>query len=217
MLARWPGHIPAGGRTGEFMTSEDRLPTLMSAAGDPDVKQKLLQGERVGEETFKVHLDGYDQTDMLARKGPSRRHEFLFYGDTDLNAFRVDQWKVHVAIKKTGSPLRRKFPAACFFDIKLDPVEMTSKAPGHFDWMAEKTWIAPVVAPALIEFEKSMKEFPPRQEGAGVDRASLPASWRVFERSECRLTCLINVPKRYLHENVTTDHNAGLASRRSAG
>jgi arylsulfatase len=173
MLVRWPGHIPAGAWTGEFMTSEDWFPTLMEAAGDPDVKQKLLQGEKVGDETFKVHLDGYDQMDMLTRKGPSKRHAFLFYGDTDLNAVRVDQWKVHIAIKNNWLDAPQKIPGGLLFDIKLDPFELTANAPGHFAWMKEKSWIVPTIAPPLVEFAKSMKEFPPRQKGTGIGAATI--------------------------------------------
>ena len=173
MLVRWPGHIPAGKWTGEFMTSEDWLPTLMAAAGDPDVKDKLLQGEKVGDDTFKVHLDGYNQLDMLTNNGPTKRHEFLFYGDTDLNAVRVDQWKVHIAIKNAWLDAPQKIPGGLLFDIKLDPFELTSNAPGHFAWMKEKSWIVPIIAPPLLAFAKSMKEFPPRQKGTGIGAAAL--------------------------------------------
>lgn len=155
------------------MTSEDWVPTIMAAVGEPDVKEKLLKGAKIGGETFKVHLDGYDQLDMLTEKGPSKRHEFFFYGETELNAFRVDQWKIHLATKNEWLKAAEKLPGGMIIDIKLDPFERTPEAPGHFAWMKEKSWILPVVAPPLTQFMKSLQEFPPRQKGTGVGAATL--------------------------------------------
>lgn len=176
MLVRWPGKIPAGKWTGEFMTSEDWLPTLMDAAGDPNVKAKLLAGEMVGDDSFKVHLDGFDQMAMLTETGPSQRHEFFFYGETELNAARVDQWKVHIAIKNEWLKAAEKLPGGMIVDIKLDPFERTPDAPGHFAWMKEKSWILPIFAPYVGAYLKSLKEFPPRQKGTGIGAAALESS-----------------------------------------
>lgn len=175
MLVRWPGKIAAGKWTGEFMTSEDWVPTLMAAAGDPTVKEDLLKGKQVGGETFKVHIDGYNQMDVLTGKGASKRREFFFYAETDLNAARVDQWKIHIALKNEWLKEAEKVPGGLVIDIKLDPFERTPESRGHFLWMKEKTWILPVIAPPLNRFMQSMKEFPPRQKGTGVGAAALTA------------------------------------------
>ena len=67
----------------------------MAAAGVPDVKEQLLKGMKVGDKTFKVHLDGYNITDALAGKGPSPRHEFFYWNDDgSLVALRYDNWKI---------------------------------------------------------------------------------------------------------------------------
>ncbi|HCK79236.1 MAG TPA: sulfatase [Actinobacteria bacterium] len=173
MLVRWPGQVPAGQWTGELMSSEDWVPTLMAAAGVPDIKARLLQGAKIGDEVFKVHLDGYDQSEMLTGKGPSRRREFFFYGETDLNAVRVDNWKVHLAIKNQWIKAAEKVPGGLLIDIKLDPFERTPEAAGHFDWMTEKTWVVPIFAPLLGEHIRSLKEYPPRQRGTGIGAATL--------------------------------------------
>ena len=172
MLVKWPGHIPANRWTGEFMTAEDWVPTLMAAAGDPDVKAKLLAGETVNGQPFKNHLDGFNQLAMLEGKGPSQRHAFFFYGDTDLNAVRVDQWKIHIAIKDEWLKAPEKVPGGLLIDIKLDPFERTPDSPGHFAWMTEKSWIVPLLLPSVREFLVSMKEFPPRQKGTGIGAAA---------------------------------------------
>ena len=167
-LIRWPGHVPAGGWTGELMSSEDWLPTLMSAAGMPEVKEKLKTGLKVDDQEFKVHLDGYDQTDMLTGAGPSHRQEFFFYAERELNAFRVKHWKVHLAVKNEWLKPSQKVPSGLLIDIKLDPFERTPEAPGHFAWMKEKTWVVPELSGYLLAHLKSLKEFPPRQAGTGI-------------------------------------------------
>ena len=67
---RWPGVIKPGTVFNDIFSHEDMLPTLLAAAGEPDVKEKLLKGMKVGDKTFKVHLDGYNITDALAGKAP---------------------------------------------------------------------------------------------------------------------------------------------------
>jgi arylsulfatase A-like enzyme len=174
MLARWPGKIPAGAWTSEFMTSEDWLPTLLAAAGDPNVKAELLKGKKVGATTYKVHLDGYDQTEMLTKPGgKSKRREFFYFGESDLNAVRVDQWKIHVATKDKWLDEAKKIPVGLVIDIKADPFERTPDTGGHFLWMKEKTWILPQLAGPIKAFVQSMQDFPPSQKGAGLGAAGI--------------------------------------------
>ncbi|MBP7081084.1 MAG: arylsulfatase [Rhodocyclaceae bacterium] len=173
MFVRWPGHVAPNTWTGEFMTMEDWLPTLMSAVGDPSVKENLKAGTKVGERDYKVHLDGYDQTAMLTGKGKSLRHEFFFYGENDFNAMRVDQWKMHLALKNSWLGAREVLDGGLTIDIKLDPFERTPETGGHLLWMKEKSYIIPMVMPYLAKFQKSMQEFPPRQKGSGIGAATM--------------------------------------------
>jgi len=174
MLVRWPDKIAAGAWTGELMTSEDWVPTLLAAAGDPDVKDRLLEGMTVDGKTFKNHLDGYNQLDMLTRPGgKSHRREFFFFAETHLDAVRVDQWKIHLAIKNTWLGDIEKIPGGLIIDIKLDPYERTPDTGGHLLWMKEKSWLLPLIAPPLKTFAKSMADFPPSQKGTGVGAAAM--------------------------------------------
>jgi arylsulfatase A-like enzyme len=75
-LVRWPGVVKPGSEINDIMSHEDWLPTFMAAAGEPDIKEKLLKGYRAGERTYKVHLDGYDQRGLFAGKSPSKRNGF---------------------------------------------------------------------------------------------------------------------------------------------
>ena len=172
-LVRWPGHIPAGTWSGELMSSEDWLPTLMTAAGAPGIKEKLLAGMKIGDQQFKVHLDGYDQTDMLTTSGPSRRQEFFFYAESELDAFRVNQWKIHLAVKNEWLKPSEKVPSGLLLDIKSDPFERTPETPGHFTWMKEKTWVVPQLAGPFLAHLRSLKDFPPRQAGTGIGAQTL--------------------------------------------
>ena len=168
MFVRWPGKVAPNTWTGEFMTMEDWLPTLMAAAGEPQIKQKLLTGTKVGGRDYKVHLDGYDQTAMLTGQGKSARREFFFYGENNMNAVRVDHWKMHLALKNDWLGSRQVLDGGMIIDIKLDPFERTPETNGHLLWMKEKSWVLPVAMPHLMKFQKSMQEFPPRQAGAGI-------------------------------------------------
>ena len=173
MFVRWPGKVAPNTWTGEFMTMEDWVPTLMAAVGDSDVKERLKNGDKVGGRDYKVHLDGYNQMDMLTGKGKSKRHEFFFYGENDFNAFRVDQWKIHLALKNSWLGAREQLDGGMIIDIKLDPFERTPETGGHLLWMKEKSYILPVVQPHLARFQKSMQEFPPRQKGSGIGAQTL--------------------------------------------
>ena len=94
-VVRWPGVIKPGTVLNDIVAHEDWVPTLLAAAGEPDIKQKLLTGYQIGDRTFKDHLDGYDQTAYFAGKAESPRKEFFYFSDdADLVALRYNQWKI---------------------------------------------------------------------------------------------------------------------------
>ena len=94
-LVRWPGLVQPRTEINDIVSAEDWVPTLVAAAGEPDIKDKLLQGYSAGDKTFKVHLDGYDQRDLFAGKGPDKRREFFYWTDDgNLAGLRYDQYKV---------------------------------------------------------------------------------------------------------------------------
>lgn len=169
MFVKWAGKIPANSYSGGFMTSEDWLPTLMSAVGEKNVKDDLLKGKN----GFKVNIDGYDQLEMLTNNAASKRHEFFYYAETEMTAFRVDQWKVHTAIKNEWLKSPEKIDGGLLINIKLDPFERSPESEGHFLWMKEKSWVVPIFAPYLRAFQKSLVDFPPRQKGTGIGAAAI--------------------------------------------
>jgi arylsulfatase len=173
MLVRWPGTVPSGQWSGEFFTMEDWLPTLLSGIGDKNIKAELLQGKTIGGKKYNVHIDGYDQMDVITKKGKTKRHEFFYFSETTLNAVRVDQWKLHFALKDEWLKESEKLTGGLIVNIKLDPFERSPETHGHFLWMKEKSWILPIVAKPLIDFTKTLKEYPPRQRGAGIGAATI--------------------------------------------
>ena len=102
---RWPGKIKAGSVLNGIVSHIDMLPTLLAAAGDPDVTQKLLNGYKVGDKTFKVHLDGYNMVPYLTGevKESPRNAIFYFSDDGDVMAVRVGDWKFDLAVQRANT------------------------------------------------------------------------------------------------------------------
>ena len=94
-MVRWPGLVPARTEINDVFSAEDWATTLVAAAGEPDIKTKLLVGYDAGGKNFKVHLDGYYERDLLARKGANKRREFFYWTDdgNSVSGLRYDQWK----------------------------------------------------------------------------------------------------------------------------
>lgn len=168
MLARWPGAIEPGVIVNEIMAAEDWLPTLLAAAGEPAIKEKLLTGYIAGEKTFKNHLDGYDFTPYFSGKvdaGP--RHEFFYFGAAaDLMAVRYDAWKVSFKtingnlfngqIETTGAPL--------VTNLRQDPWERYQVESLNFgQWWGEKLWTMLPAVEIVGGFLQTFIAFPPSQ------------------------------------------------------
>jgi arylsulfatase len=169
-LARWPGVIAPGRIETSIIASEDWFPTLAAAAGLRDVKQRLLNGYRAGDETFKVHLDGYDQTALLSGVGPSTRREFFYVNDEgQLVALRYDRWKVVFAEQRAQGLLVWQEPfiplrLPKLYDLRADPFERADQGSIFYDkWRLDHAF---VIVPALAftrQFLESFQAFPPRQ------------------------------------------------------
>jgi arylsulfatase len=167
---RWPGVIKPGTVLNDIFAHEDILPTLLAAAGDPNVKEKLLKGMQVGNKTFKVHLDGYDIRDALAGKSASPRHEFFYFNDDgSLVALRYDQWKVVFAEQREHGmnvwqepfvPLR--LPK--LFNLRSDPFETADHEGMDYNrWRVEHLFVMVPAQQFVGRFLATFKEFPPSQ------------------------------------------------------
>ena len=172
---RWPGVIKAGTVSNEIISHLDWLPTLVAAAGDPEVKEKLLTGYQVGSKTFKVHLDGYNLVPYLSgeqEKSP-RIDYFYFSDDGDLLALRYDNWKVVFAEQRATGTLQiwqepfvqLRFPK--LFNLRTDPLEkadITSNT--YWDWILDHVYLFLPAQKFVGDFLGTFVEFPPRQKAA---------------------------------------------------
>ncbi len=167
---RWPGVTQPGTVLNDIFAHEDMLPTLLAAAGVPDIKGKLLKGHKAGAKTFKVHLDGYDLTQALAGKQPSPRREFFYFNDDgSLVGLRYDQWKVVFAEQRAHGmevweepfvPLR--LPK--LFNLRSDPFETADHEGMDYErWRVEHVFLLYPAQAYVAQFLSTFKEFPPSQ------------------------------------------------------
>lgn len=178
-LIRWPGVVKPGTVFTDIVAGEDWLPTLLAAAGDPGIKDKLLNGHKVGDSTYKVHLDGYNQLDYLGGRSPGARKEFFYFSDDgDLLAVRYQNLKVHFMIQEaTGIDVWRHpfttLRAPIFFDLAIDPGERGQEGMNYNDWWYRRSYIAVPVQNIVAGTLSSFREFPPRQKPASftIDQA----------------------------------------------
>jgi arylsulfatase A-like enzyme len=167
-VARWPGVIRPGTAVNAIMSHEDWLPTLLAAAGDSDIKQKLLKGMTAGGKTFKTHLDGYNFMPFFkgeVAEGP--RREIFFCDDNgNLNALRYNQWKIHFAWIEghlfTGTRTTANVPLVV--NLREDPFERTPfESDSYRRFQADKLWVLVPAQAIAGEFVQSFSEYPPSQ------------------------------------------------------
>ncbi len=170
MIVRWPGKIPANRVENALMSGLDWFPTLVSAAGNPHIVDELARGKRIGDKDYKVHLDGYDQLDLLTGNGPTKRDEIWYFAESTLGAVRIGDWKFRFIDQPGGwgGPTEHlKTPKIT--NLRLDPFERTdpSKAPpALMDFYGHEFWRFVFVQQEVEAFAKTFVDFPPMQRGA---------------------------------------------------
>jgi arylsulfatase A-like enzyme len=172
LLVRWPGIIKPGVEVNEIIAHEDWLPTLLAAAGQPNVKEALLKGSIVAGVTYKVHLDGYNL--MTALRGAESkdwpRKEFMYWTDDgDVCALRYDQWKIVFMEQRAHSFDVWQDPMVVLrvpklFSLRSDPFERGDhEAIGYARWRIDRIYALPPTIAYVAGWLQSFKEFPPRQ------------------------------------------------------
>src|SRR5450631_4298264 len=168
MVVKWPGVIKPGIIVNDIMAMEDWMPTLLAAAGDPDIKEKLLKGYKAGDKTFKSHLDGYNFLPYFkgeVAEGP--RHEFFYFGiGADLLAMRYDAWKVAFKTVKgnlfNGQVETTSAPIVT--NLRQDPWERyQTESMNYGKWWGEKLWTMVPAVEIVGGFLQTFKEYPPSQ------------------------------------------------------
>jgi len=171
-MVRWPGHIKPGSVANDIFSGQDWFPTFLAVAGDTGVKDRLLNGWQIGNRTYKVHLDGYNQLAYLTgQQERSDRKGFIYFSDDgQLVGMRVGNWKLVFFEQKTpgtldvwGEPFTaRRVPL--FFNLRMDPYEraqITSNS--YYAWTLHKVYLAYGFNAIAAEFIATFKDYPPRQ------------------------------------------------------
>jgi arylsulfatase A-like enzyme len=162
---RWPGTIKPGTIHNEIFSHEDMMPTLLAAAGVPDVKEKLLTGHKAGDKTFKAHLDGYNMMPFFAGETKEAPRKEIFYFDAagNMNAIRYQNWKIHFTIMEGSiNEAYRKTPAwPIVINLRADPFEVSWKSAMYTRWYGDQMWMFVPAQAFTAKFLSTFKDFPP--------------------------------------------------------
>jgi arylsulfatase len=179
-IARWPGKIKPGTIENGIFSGLDWLPTLAAAAGNPNITQQLSKGVQLGDRTYKNHLDGYNQMDLLTGNGPSARHEIFYFAEANLGALRIDDFKFQFMQQPYGWPGEKvTTDIPLIVNLRQDPFERTpsirgetlNDAAGGFmnDFMAREFWRLVMVQQKVAELAQTAIEYPPMQAPASFN------------------------------------------------
>lgn len=178
LIVRWPGVIKPGSVDNSIISQEDWMPTLLAAAGEPEIVEKLKQGYKANGKEFKVHADGYNFLPYFkgeAKEAP-RKEIFYFGAGGELNALRVQNWKIHFAVQNGNiATAVREVPGwPLVINLRADPYE---KAPheavvGYLRWYGDNLW---TFVPAQIYIKKFLSTIPdyPFQSGSSLNAGGI--------------------------------------------
>ncbi|TWU12986.1 Arylsulfatase [Symmachiella macrocystis] len=172
MVLRWPGTVKPNQVINGVMSGMDWLPTFVAAAGNPDINEELKQGKKLNGKEYKVHLDGYDQTDMLSTGAKSARNELWYFAESSLGAARVGNFKYTFLNQPDGwfgPKVSAGWPG--IVNLRLDPFERTTigQSMAAYNWWAYEFWRFVFVQEEVAKLAKTAIEFPPMQEGASFN------------------------------------------------
>ena len=170
-FARWPGHFQKNVTLNGIVAHEDWLPTFAAAAGEPEIKDKLLKGVTLNGRKYKNYIDGYNMMDYLSGKtDTSPRHEFWYVNDDGgVVAARYDDWKV-VFLENRGKAfgvwqepwVELRIPL--IFNLRRDPFERAQhNANVYYDWLLDHAFVIVPIQGLAAKFLKTMQEYPPSQ------------------------------------------------------
>ncbi|HEY4433655.1 MAG TPA: arylsulfatase [Candidatus Cybelea sp.] len=171
-ILRWPGKVPAGKVVNDIFSGLDWFPTFCAAAGDPNIVEELKAGKQLGERNYKVHLDGYNQMDLITGAGPSKRREIFYFAEGTLGAVRVGDYKYRFIDQPggwLGGTVKVDWPMLT--NLRLDPFERTGIAGSlnYYHFFVYQFWRFVLVQEVVGKAAQSAVEFPPMQPGASFN------------------------------------------------
>jgi arylsulfatase A-like enzyme len=177
-MFRWPGKIKPEQVSNEIVSHLDLLPTLLAVAGDTEVKDKLLRGYRVGDMTYKVHLDGDSLVPYLTGQVAKAPREAFFYvnDDQQLTGLRYDNWKIVFMEQRAPGTLRiwaepfTNLRVPKIFNLRTDPYEradITSNT--YYDWLLDHVFLLVPAQDYVGQFLTTFRDYPQRQKAASFN------------------------------------------------
>jgi arylsulfatase A-like enzyme len=175
-IVRWPGKVPSGVIENGLMSGLDWFPTILAAAGNTSVVEDLRKGRMLDGKSYKVHLDGYNQMDLVTGKGPSKRNEIIYFAEATLGAIRVGDFKYRFIDQPggwLGGTVKPDWPILT--NLRLDPFERTGigSSIDYYNWFAFQFWRFAFVQEVAEKFAESFAEFPPLQAPASFNLDSI--------------------------------------------
>jgi arylsulfatase len=183
-ILRWPGKVPADTVQNGLMSGLDWFPTFLAAAGNTTITADLLKGVKIGDRTYKNHLDGYDQTAMITGKGPSARHEIFYLGESTVGAVRIDDYKFRFIDQPQGwVGTKTTVDVPYITNLRLDPFERMGwpnngtkeGAQQYFDWFKYEFWRFVFVQQTMGKVLQTFLDYPPMQRGASFNLEAVKA------------------------------------------
>jgi arylsulfatase len=183
-MIRWPGKVPADTVQNGIFSGLDWLPTFAAAAGNPNITDELLAGKKIGDRTYKNHLDGYNQMAAITGKGPSVRHEIFYLGESTVGAVRIDDYKFRFIDQPAGWVGEKTKPDVPYVtNLRLDPFERTGwpnngtkeGAQQYFDWFKYQFWRFVFVQQVMGKAIQTFIDYPPMQRGASFNLDAIKA------------------------------------------
>ena len=174
-IIRWPGKVKPNQVINGVISGMDWFPTFVTAAGNPNIKQELLKGKKLGDKTYKVHLDGYDQTAMLTKGGKSTRNEVWYFTQTSLAAVRIGDMKYQLLTQPNGWFGAQEKPGwPKLTNLRLDPFERLGMGPDgspmafeHF--YLREFWRFVFLQDEVAKLAATAVDYPPMQAGASLN------------------------------------------------
>ena len=176
-FVRWPGKIKAGTVLNGIVSHQDWLPTLLAAAGEPDISAKLLNGHKAGDKTFKVHIDGLNMLPYLTGEVKESPRQSFFYisDDGDVLGIRMGDWKMVLAEQRAtrmqcwAEPfVKLRLPK--MFNLRRDPFERADdNSNTYWDWIFDHAFLLYGMQALVAQQIENFVKYPPRQKAAAFN------------------------------------------------
>ena len=183
-ILRWPGHVEADSVQNGIFSGLDWFPTFLAAAGNTTITEDLLKGVKIGDRTYKNHLDGYNQLDLITGKGPSARHEIFYLGESTVGAVRIDDYKYRFIDQPAGWLGEKTHPDVPYItNLRLDPFERqgwpnygTKEGSEYYmSWFMFQFWRFVFVQQVMGKEIQTFLDYPPMQMGASFNLDAIKA------------------------------------------